>query len=58
MKNLYSILLTALCLCGHAQSEDRLIPKGILTFPNDYLDVETLIFNQEEIENRYLEAKN
>lgn len=58
MKKIYSILLTAVCFCGYAQSLDREIPKEVLTFPSDYPNVETLIFNQEELEKRYLDAKN
>lgn len=58
MKNFYSLLLTALCFCGYAQSEDRLIPKEVLRSVADYPDGETFTFNQQELENRYLKAKN
>lgn len=58
MKNFYSLLLTVLCFCGYAQSADRLIPKEVLRSVADSPDGETFTFNQEELENRYLEARN
>ncbi|MEG1239450.1 MAG: hypothetical protein RSD30_17925 [Flavobacterium sp.] len=58
MKKIYSLLLTALCFCGYAQSEDRLIPKEVLRSVGDYPDGETFTFNQEELEKRYLEFRN
>lgn len=58
MKNFYSLLLTVLCFCGYAQSTDRSIPKEVLRSVADSPDGETFTFNQEELENRYLEARN
>lgn len=58
MKKIYLLLLTALCFCGYAQSLDREIPKEVLRSVADYPEGETFTFNQEELENRYLEAKN
>lgn len=58
MKKIYSLLLTAVCFCGHAQSLDREIPKEVLRSVDDYPDGETFTFNQEDLEKRYLEFRN
>lgn len=58
MKKIYSLLLTALCFCGYAQTLDREIPKEVLRSVDDYPDGETFTFSQEELEKRYLDAKN
>ncbi|KAA5531693.1 hypothetical protein [Paenimyroides baculatum] len=58
MKKIYSIVLTALCFCGYAQSEDRLLPNHLIGYASDFPDGETFNLNQEALEKKYLEAKN
>lgn len=58
MKKIYSLFLTALCFCGYTQTLDREIPKEVLRSVHDYPDGEAFTFNQEELEKRYLEARN
>ncbi|SFO31729.1 hypothetical protein SAMN05421741_13616 [Paenimyroides ummariense] len=58
MKKIYSIVLTALCFVGYAQSEDRLLPNHFIGYTSDFPDGETFNLNQEALEKKYLEAKN
>ena len=58
MKKIYLLFLTALCFCGYAQSEDRLLPNHLTGYAGDFHDGETFNLNEEALEKKYLDAKN
>lgn len=57
MKKIY-LLLFFYSFCGYAQRESRMIPPEVLHFPENFQNHEPLVFTQEALENKYLEAKN